>query len=330
MARLPQIVEAQDPATIDRAVAAAAAVLARGDLVGMPTETVYGLAGDATNPDAIAAIFATKARPRFNPLIVHVASVEAAMTLAAFSPEASTLAEAFWPGALTLVLPKRTPSPIADLATAGLDTLAIRVPHNPVAQALLAEFGRPIAAPSANRSGKISPTTASHVADDLDGEVALILDAGDTPVGIESTIVGLSDGTPRLLRSGGIARSQIEDVLGRPLVDPIDSDAPSAPGMLRSHYAPNAHLRLDVDAVRPSEALLAFGQALPPGAESAVAMINLSPAGDVREAATRLFAAMRDLDAKADAIAVVPIPETGLGEAINDRLRRAAAPRERS
>lgn len=309
-------------------VAAAAAALARGELVAMPTETVYGLAADAGNATAVGRIFLAKGRPRFNPLIVHLPSLGAAREIAAFSPDATRLADAFWPGPLTVVLPKRVDAPIADLATAGLDTVAIRVPAHPVAQALLAACRLPLAAPSANRSGHVSPTTAAHVAEDLGEAVSVILDAGPTRIGLESTIVGLVGGEPSLLRAGGLARSEIEAVLGRKLVVPlVDPAAPVAPGMLASHYAPAAKLRLEATGVRAGEALLAFGPRLPSGAERAVATVNLSPSGDTSEAAARFFAGLRELDRKAKVIAVAPIPEEGLGEAINDRLRRAAAPK---
>ncbi|MCB1488986.1 MAG: threonylcarbamoyl-AMP synthase [Bauldia sp.] len=317
-----------NPEAFDAGIAAATTALRQGALVGMPTETVYGLAADATSGDAVAAIYAAKTRPRFNPLIVHLPSAGAAERLAVFSPEARALAEAFWPGPLTLVLPKRSSATVAELATAGLDTVAIRVPAHPVARALLATFGRPVAAPSANRSGHVSPTTAAHVAADLGARVAVILDAGPTGIGVESTIVGMTGDTPRLLRAGGLARADIEAVIGGPLAAPEEHDgAPVAPGMLRSHYAPAARLRLDVAEVRPGEALIAFGPALPAGAEKAARIINLSEKGDPAQAAAGLFAALRELDAEADTIAVAPVPETGLGEAINDRLRRAAAPR---
>ncbi|MCP4381119.1 MAG: threonylcarbamoyl-AMP synthase [Hyphomicrobiales bacterium] len=323
-----QIVDARSPATADAAVAVAAAALERGALVGLPTETVYGLAGDATNAGAVTAIFASKSRPRFNPLIVHASSAEHVDTLAVMSPTASRLAAAFWPGPLTLVLPIRRPTPIVDLVTAGLDTIALRVPGHPVARALLSAFGKPVAAPSANRSGGVSPTTAAHVAADLGEKVALVLDGGNATVGVESSIVGLADTAPRYLRPGGISRADLEKVLGERLLTPSDTgEKPIAPGMLTSHYAPAAQLRLNIQSVLPGEALLAFGKENPIGPEHAVARINLSPSGDVREAAMNLFAALRQLDTKADRIAVMPIPSEGLGEAINDRLLRAAAPR---
>jgi L-threonylcarbamoyladenylate synthase len=309
-------------------LAAAVEALTRGELVAMPTETVYGLAADATNPAAVGRIFLAKGRPRFNPLIVHASSAAEAMRHVRFSADAERLAEAFWPGPLTLVLPLEANAEIADLVTAGLDTLAVRVPAHPVAQALLSAYARPLAAPSANRSGHVSPTTAAHVLEDLANHVSVILDAGPTPVGLESTIVGLAGKAPMLLRAGGLAREAIEAVLGRPLgVAAPAGDAPAAPGMLASHYAPAAGLRLNAAEVRAGEGLLAFGPRLPAGAENAVATINLSPSGDLAEAATNFFAALRTLDRRAETIAVMSIPEGGLGEAINDRLRRAAAPR---
>jgi L-threonylcarbamoyladenylate synthase len=325
---LSSIFDMRDPALRRAGIRVAAEALERGALVGMPTETVYGLAADATNPDAVAAIFTAKGRPRFNPLIVHVPTVAEAGRVAAFSPEATRLAEAFWPGPLTLVVPRHEVTAVADLVTAGLDTIAIRAPSHPVAQELLAAFARPIAAPSANRSGHVSATTAEHVKADLGGAVACILDAGPTELGLESTILDASGGVPVLLRPGAISREQIEDVLGRPVALVAgDASRPLAPGMLASHYAPKARLRLDAEAVLPGEALLAFGETRPRGAEWAVATRNLSPSGDLTEAAKNFFAALRSLDEKAVAIAVVPIPNSGLGEAINDRLRRAASPR---
>jgi L-threonylcarbamoyladenylate synthase len=308
-------------------IAAAVAVLRAGGLVGMPTETVYGLAADATNGTAVADIFAAKGRPRFNPLIVHVPSLAAARTLVRVTPEAARLAERFWPGPLTLVLPKRPDAGIADLVTAGLDTVAVRVPAHPVAQALLAAFGRPIAAPSANRSGHVSATDAAHVIADLGDAVSVVLDAGSAAIGVESTIVGWDRGGAVLLRAGGVPRDEIEAVVGSALGATRAADRPSAPGMLASHYAPRASLRLNATDVRPGEALLAFGSAMPRNASTAVAILNLSKSGDLRVAAARFFSALRALDEKATAIAVSPIPEEGLGEAINDRLRRAAAPR---
>ena len=310
---------------------AAVADLLAGRLVAVPTETVYGLAADATNARACAAIYAAKGRPSFNPLIAHVASTEAAGQHGVLDERAQTLAAAFWPGPLTLVVPKRPDSPVCDLATAGLDTIALRVPAAAIMRELSQASGRPIAAPSANRSGCISGTTADAVAGDLAEHLALLIDAGPTPVGVESTIVGLTGNRATLLRPGGIAREEIEAVLGEPLAAPAHSpgDAPEAPGMLTSHYAPRAGLRLNAIHVEPGEALLAFGTPLPSGAERASAVAQLSESGDLHEAAARLFTAMRQLDAGGVArIAAMPVPETGLGEAINDRLRRAAAPRD--
>lgn len=329
MTGLPQIVDMSNPAGFARGISLAKEALGKDRLVGVPTETVYGLAGDATSDAAVAAIFSAKARPHFNPLIIHTVSLEAAEQFATFNADARRLGEALWPGPLTLVMPLRRPSDIAGLATVGLDTVAIRVPEHPVAQALIHAFGKPVAAPSANRSGHVSPTTAGHVAGDLGDKVAVILDAGPTGIGVESTIVGCVGGDPVLLRSGGVPRHGIADLLGRPLSSPSSGSdtAPAAPGMLASHYAPAATLRLNATEVRPGEALMAFGPDLPTDADKATASINLSEAGDLHEAAARLFAALRELDEKAEAIAVAPIPETDLGEAINDRLRRAAAPR---
>jgi L-threonylcarbamoyladenylate synthase len=312
-------------AAADAGIRAAAEAFRRGALVGLPTETVYGLAADARSDQAVAAIFAAKGRPRFNPLIVHLPSLAAAEKIAELSPPARRLAEAFWPGPLTLVLPRRPASGISDLVTAGLDTIAIRVPAHPVARALLDATGMPLAAPSANRSGHVSPTTAAHVAADLGDAVAVILDAGPTGIGLESTVVGFDGERAVLLRPGGVPRAEIERVLGAPLImADADPDRPSSPGMLARHYAPAARLHLGATNVRVGEALLAFGPSLPPGADKAVAVVNLSPSGDLTEAAANFFAALRSLDAKADRIAVVPIPNEGLGEAINDRLRRAS------
>lgn len=308
-------------------LAAAVAALRAGHLVGMPTETVYGLAADATNSIAVARIFAAKGRPRFNPLIVHVGSLGAVEAIARLSPDARRLGESFWPGPLTMVLPKRQNSGIADLVTAGLDTVAVRVPAHPVARELIEAFGNPVAAPSANRSGRVSPTKAAHVATDLGRDVACILDAGPSLVGVESTIVGLSSGEAVLLRPGGVATGAIEGVLGRKLALPHDPSKVTAPGMLASHYSPRASLRLNAKDVRPGEALIAFGATLPAGAADSAGFFNLSGSSDLTEAAANLFSALRELDQQAAAIAVMPIPEEGLGEAINDRLRRAAAPR---
>jgi L-threonylcarbamoyladenylate synthase len=304
-------------------VAAAVAALAAGDLAGLPTETVYGLAADATSGEAVARIYAAKGRPRFNPLIAHVPDLEAAEAHGVFGPQARALAERFWPGALTLVVPARPGSGVSDLARAGLDTVAVRVPAHPAARAVLASFGRPIAAPSANRSGHVSATTAAHVVADLGATVAVVLDAGPSPVGVESTIVGLAAGAPVLLRPGGVPRADIEAVLARPLAAP-EEGAVAAPGMLASHYAPRAPVRLDATRVRPGEAALDFGGRFPPSATT----LDLSRSGDLVEAAANLFGQLRALDAGTPlAIAVAPIPRLGLGEAIRDRLARAAAPR---
>jgi L-threonylcarbamoyladenylate synthase len=325
---VPQVYDANDTAGRAAAIAAGTQALRAGELVAVPTETVYGLAADAGDARAVAAIFLAKGRPRFNPLIVHVASLEAASAIAVLAGDAERLARAFWPGPLTLVVEKRREAGIADLVTAGLDTIAVRVPSHPVAHDLLATFGGPLAAPSANLSGHVSATTAAHVVADFDDQVSVVLDAGPTPIGMESTIVGLADGQATLLRPGAVARADIETVLGRPLTAPmIDAGAPVAPGMLMSHYAPAATVRLNAKDVGPGEALLAFGPDLPAGADRAAAVFNLSPSGDLTEAAANFFAGLRNLDRQVEAIAVVPIPAEGLGEAINDRLRRAAAPR---
>ena len=307
------------PETID----AAAKVLRSSGLVAFPTETVYGLGADATSGLAVAGLYAAKGRPSFNPLIVHVPETAAASALAEMTPLGKTLAGAFWPGALTLVLARRPNRIIADLATAGLDTVAVRVPAHPVAQALLRAANLPIAAPSANRSGHVSPTTAQHVEADLGDRVQMILDGGATSVGLESTVVDVTGNTPIILRLGGIARDDIERVLGQPVaIAGEDNVTPSSPGMLARHYAPATALRLDASDVGHGEALLAFGAQLPVHTGPT---INLSPSGDLAEAAANLFAAVRELDtAGATAIAVMPIPAYGLGEAINDRLKRAA------
>jgi L-threonylcarbamoyladenylate synthase len=308
---------------------AAARVLADGGLVAFPTETVYGLGADATNPAAIARLYQAKGRPSFNPLIAHVGDFAAARQIAAFDAAATVLAEAFWPGPLTLVLPKSRDCPVAELATAGLETIAIRIPAHPVAREILHAFGRPVAAPSANLSGHVSPTTAAHVQSDLAGRIDLIIDDGPVAIGVESTIVGCFE-TPMLLRPGGLPREDIERVLGRALAQPpaeAESDfaQPLAPGMLASHYAPRTRVRLDAKLVAPGEVLLAFGPAMPPGTDNAAAVMNLSPRSDLAEAAANLFGYLRALDAKAaQMIAVMSVPDDGLGEAINDRLRRAA------
>jgi len=305
------------------AIAEAAAALRRGELVAFPTETVYGLGADATNARAVAAIFEAKGRPRFNPLISHVADAAAAERLGKLTAHGRRLADAFWPGPLTLVLQRQPGCPIADLATAGLATLGVRVPAHPIAQRLIAAAGVPIAGPSANRSGHVSPTTAAHVAADLADRVAIILDGGPTEVGLESTVVDVTGEVPVILRRGGVSREAIAEVIGAPIdVATGDADKPASPGMLARHYAPATPLRLNARDVREGEALLAFGPRMPAHAGP---VINLSASGDLTEAAANLFAALRTLDAVgATAIAAMPIPEEGLGEAINDRLRRAA------
>jgi L-threonylcarbamoyladenylate synthase len=315
----------------DAAISEAARILAAGGLVAFPTETVYGLGADATNGTAIARLYAAKGRPAFNPLIAHVADLTAAHRLAIFNAAADRLATAFWPGPLTLVLRRSHGCAVAELATAGLDSIAVRVPDHPIARGILRAFSRPIVAPSANRSGHVSPTTAEHVLADLGGQIDLIVDGGPTEVGVESTIVACRN-EPGLLRPGGLPREEIEGVLGSALIDPpsgeVDPEAPLAPGLLASHYAPRARLRLEARRVEPGEALLAFGSTLPPGAERAERVLNLSHAGDLVEAAANLFSDLRRLDAAGVAtIAVMPVPHDGLGEAINDRLARAAAPR---
>lgn len=305
------------PAALDRA----AALLRAGELVAFPTETVYGLGADATNDDAVAAIFAAKGRPRFNPLIVHLSRADQAERLVEIDGRAALLMQRFWPGPLSLVLRRAPRCPISLLASAGLDTVALRVPAHPLAQELLRLVDRPIAAPSANRSGRVSPTTAEHVLSELDGHIAAVLDGGPCRVGVESTVIDLSGRTPLLLRPGGVAVEDLEPLLG-PLGAPTGGDAPRAPGMLASHYAPSLPLRLDAGVVAPGEALLAFGPDAPTGAAETQ---WLSRTGNVEEAAAKLFALLRALDRpEFSAIAVMPIPERGLGRAINDRLRRAA------
>jgi L-threonylcarbamoyladenylate synthase len=306
-------------ATTNDTIATAAKIIRRGGLVAFPTETVYGLGADATNDRAVAAIFAAKDRPRFNPLIVHVASMDDAERLVEFSPLARRLAVRFWPGALSLVLPRKPGAGLSLLVSSGLDTVAVRVPNQPIAQRLLQEAGRPIAAPSANASGEVSPTTADHVRQSLGNKVELILDGGPTKLGLESTVIGFEGGVWRLLRPGAISREQIEDITG-PLTNPSEG-AVSSPGQLASHYAPKTVLRLNASKAEHGEVLLGFGPTID-------AALNLSARGDLEEAAANLFAMLRELDARGpSAIAVMPIPKEGLGEAINDRLRRAAAPR---
>lgn len=306
---------AADPAGI----AQAAQMLRAGGLVAFPTETVYGLGADARNGAAVAGIYRAKGRPSFNPLIVHVPDWETAARYVLFDPVATVLAESFWPGPLTLVLPLKDDAGIASLVTAGLPTLAVRVPAHPVARALLAEFGGPVAAPSANPSGRISPTQADHVMGGLDGLIDAVVDGGACLVGLESTIV-TTQPQPTLLRFGGISAEAIESVLGQPLAQDQTPAAVQAPGQLASHYAPRGVVRLNVTKPAPDEAYLGFGPVDAP--------LNLSPTGDLTEAAARLFDCLHQLDAQgARKIGVAPIPKDGLGAAINDRLRRAAAPR---
>jgi len=307
----------------------AASILQRGGLVAFPTETVYGLGADATNAKAVAGIYAAKERPSFNPLISHLESLEAAKEQGIFDETARMLGDAFWPGPLTLVVPVAPTCTVSDLARAGLDSVGLRVPAHPLARALLKATGRPVAAPSANRSGRVSPTDADHVLGDLDGRIDAVVDGGASDVGVESTIVACLGSAPRLLRPGGVPREAIEALIGRPLENGAEGGKnPLAPGMLASHYAPRAQVRLNATDIRPGEAALLFGGAMPSGREYAKAHLNLSKNGDLKEAAAHLFSYLRQLDASgAETIAVVPIPETGLGEAINDRLRRAAAER---
>ncbi len=319
------MVETGAPDALDLAVAH----LGRGEAVALPTETVYGLAADATNASAVTAIYEAKGRPQFNPLICHMADLAMAEANARFSPLALRLAENFWPGPLTLVVDKRADSPIHPLATAGLTTVGIRIPEG-FARQVIAAFGRPLAAPSANRSGRISPTTAAHVARDLGHRIGLILDGGPCTVGLESTIIAIDGAQMTLLRPGGIDVDAIESAAGTRLLrhEGVPADQIIAPGMLASHYAPAARLRLWATDVRPGEAVLGFGGQALPGTEAAVKVLDLSVSGDLAEAAANLFSYLAEADATgAKTIAVAPIPNRGLGEAINDRLARAAAPR---
>ena len=299
----------------------AVTALRNGELVGIPTETVYGLAADASNPEAVARVFAAKGRPSFNPLISHVADIDAAAREGELDERATALADALWPGPLTLVVPVAASARTCELARAGLSTIGLRVPQHPLARELLGAFDGPLSAPSANPSGRLSPTSASDVARELGDRVAIVLDGGPCRAGIESTIVALADGEPaRLLRPGAIGRDRIERITG-PLAEAV-RDRISAPGQLASHYAPRAQLRLEASRAEPGEVLLGFGPDAPPG------VANLSAAGDTVEAAANLYRLLRELDASGTTtIAVMSIPDTGLGEAINDRLRRAAAPR---
>lgn len=292
--------------------------LSRGELIALPTETVYGLAGDATRADAVAKIFALKKRPHFNPLIAHIASMQMAVDQAEFCDLAHRLAEAFWPGPFTLVLPVNSRNTICDLARAGLETQAIRFPSHPIAQQVIAEFGKPLAAPSANLSGHVSPTRAQHVRDEFGAALPCILDGGDSVVGLESTVVAVLGGAVTLLRPGSISKAEIEDVVG-PIASSLhDDDAPKSPGMLSRHYSPNARVRLNATHPDANEAFLAFGET------DVQPTLSLSETGDLTEAAANLYAMLRALDQDFDAIAVAPIPDHGIGAAINDRLQRAA------
>lgn len=303
----------------DEALAAAARLIDDGRLVGLPTETVYGLAADAGNPRAVAALFAAKGRPHFNPLIAHVTGRDMAAQLVDIPAAAGRLMAAFWPGPLTLVLPKRPAAAVADLATAALDTLAVRAPAHAVAQALLARTGRPLVAPSANPSGRLSPTRAQHVVDGLGDKVAMVLDGGPCAVGLESSIVFVGPDGLQLLRPGGLTAEALAEVAGQPVPAAPAQAGIRAPGQLSSHYAPAAPVRLDAVTAAPGEVLIGFGPV--------TGDLTLSAAGDLSEAAANLFQILRQADARADRIAVAPIPDLGLGIAINDRLRRAAAPR---
>ena len=306
----------------------AARLLRDGQLVAFPTETVYGLGANALDDAAVARIYAAKNRPQFNPLIVHLPSADAAARYAVFDRRAQALAAAFWPGPLSLVLPRRAEGGLSLLVSAGLDSVAVRVPAHPLALALLSEAGVPVAAPSANPSGRVSPTTAAHVAEGLGDKVPMILDGGPCPVGVESTVVDLTGPRPMLLRPGGVSVEELERVLNEPPARPQAGGPIASPGMLASHYAPALPVRLNATTVHSTEALLAFG----PPLTGAKITLNLSPTGTLTDAAANLFAHLRALDAEgraagATAIAVMPIPDTGLGLAINDRLTRAAAPR---
>lgn len=311
----------------DQVIARAAELLRQGALVALPTETVYGLGADATNDDAVAAIFAAKGRPQFNPLIVHGASFEAMETYVEFSPLAAKLGRHFWPGALTLVLPRKQNCGLSLLVSAGLRTVAVRVPAAKTSLAILQLAKVPVAAPSANLSGTISPTTAAHVENSLGSNVDLIVDDGTCDLGLESTIIGFSGLGPVLMRPGAISAEDIEDVLEQPLIRPAHGNTPpQSPGQLPSHYAPRAQLRLNATDAQDHEALLGFGPDMPATGNPA---INLSESGNLNQAAARLFSALHELDGLGvETIAVMPIPQSGLGEAINDRLTRAAAPRD--
>lgn len=306
-------------------ISAAAEALRRGRLVAFPTETVYGLGADATNDTAVASVYDAKGRPSFNPLIVHVPDAETAFALGNFSKEARQLANALWPGPLSIVVPRRKSCPVSLLASSGLDSIAIRVPAHPMALELLRAVGRPVVAPSANPSGKISPTSAEHVRRHLKDKVAVVLDGGRCKVGVESTVISFLDDGPKLLRHGGIPKAEIEAILGHPISVVSHAARPHAPGQLLSHYAPHAELRLNADAPREGEAYLGFGPL------HAYGNWSLSASGDLVEAAANLFRLLHEIDATGVLkIAVAPVPHHGLGEAINDRLLRAAAPRDQA
>ena len=314
--------ETKTLAATDAGILQAASLLRSGRLVAFPTETVYGLGGDARQDETVARIFAAKGRPRFNPLIVHVPSLAAAEQVAVFDARARAVATAFWPGPLTLVLPQRSGAGLSPLVTADLPTVAVRVPAHPVARALLGAFGGPLAAPSANPSGRVSPTRAAHVLAGLAGQIAAVLDGGACAVGVESTILGLDGDSPRLLRPGGLPLEALEAALGQQIATGGSASKPNAPGQLASHYAPAATVRLNAHAAETGEILVGFGPVR--------GDLTLSATGDLVEAAAALFHLLREADALAGPggrIAFAPVPETGLGRAINDRLRRAAAPR---
>lgn len=329
MVQTPPRIRNADGAAIEQA----ARLLSAGGLVAFPTETVYGLGADAHDDGAVARIFAAKGRPRFNPLIAHYPDAGTAARDVLFDAEAERLADACWPGPLTLVLPRRPDCRVSLLCSAGLETQAVRVPDQAVARELLAAVGQPLAAPSANRSGRISPTTAQAVASELGTAVDLILDGGPCRIGLESTVLDLSGEYPRLLRPGGLALERLTELLGAAPEtlasrDPEDGEARASPGLVESHYAPETAIRLDAGEVAPDEGLLAFGPSPPAGAAMT---LNLSPSGDLTEAAAKLFAYLRCLDdAGLRTIAVMPIPDRELGRAIRDRLRRAAAPRHQA
>ena len=304
--------------TMSANLSSALSALRAGKLVGMPTETVYGLAGDATNPKAVAAIYALKQRPSFNPLIAHIASIEMAQDHARFSPTALKLSRAFWPGPMTLVLPVSDTNTVCDLARAGLETQALRWPRHELAQQLISGFGKPIVAPSANKSGKVSPTQPEHVREEFGDELPIILDGGPSVLGLESTVLFVEDDKVTLLRPGSLARRDIEALVG-PIQSALHDDtAPKSPGMLSRHYAPKAKLRLNAASPEADETYLGFGRSFDHGPHS------LSRSGDLQEAASNLYAMLRSLDEISDKIAIAPIPDEGLGEAINDRLKRAS------